>query len=571
MPGKILMVEGNDQGHFVLVVEGDTLTVGITPTRAEAIMHGVHIKRIHCEIELEDDAVVVGDIVATDADSPLELELVAGNSLQLAHAQLHLESAVSAAADDIATPDAAPALQELPSERAGLATDDATIVDEAPTLDDLRTDGAARAASEPSATARKRFVIVDGPDKGRAHLVPDTGPIYIGKSARHAEIILHDLFVSRVHCELQIDGDTLVILHVEGDGGTLVNGQKIAGPRELVVGDIVRIGNSYLKLETTVEKPEEIPEVEAEVVEEPGPAVEAPKTRSSIEEIAALEGQTLGHFHLEQALGRGHSGVVFRAEDKEAKRLVALKVLAADFPASQAELEHFVKAMKVAARLHHPNLLFLHGAGRTGRHCWIAREYVEGGSVNWLIRRSHEEGQFKWKRAGRLAVHLARALIFLEKRGVSHRCITPHNVLVREEDKMTKLADVMLEEGLTGSRPREAVLERKTADELPYLAPEQLQLASSVDLRADLYSVGAVLYHLLTGQAPYTGDSAAEILDHLRATKLAKPSTLQSSIPDDFEAVVLRLLAQSPQDRFQTAAELLAEAEPIALEHQIKL
>src|SRR5262249_39105575 len=159
-----------------------------------------------------------------------------------------------------------------------------------------------------------------------------------------------------------------------------------------------------------------------------------------------------------------------RAEDTKTGATVTLKILAPEFPAANEELTQFARALKTAPQLHHPHLVTLHGAGKTGALCWIAREYIEGDSAAVHIQRVSDGAKFSWNRAARVAIHLARALSFLHRHKVYHGNITPVNVLLRTEDKQTKLADLMLLQALDGSQLQQSYLETKLQAELAYLA-----------------------------------------------------------------------------------------------------
>jgi serine/threonine-protein kinase len=263
--------------------------------------------------------------------------------------------------------------------------------------------------------------------------------------------------------------------------------------------------------------------------------------------------------------------VVFRARAVKTDHIVALKVIAPEFPANDAEVQRFVGVLKVTPALRHPNLVTTYGAGKNGPYCWIAREYVEGEGLAKLIRRLSEERKLDWTRACRVAVHLGRALAFLHEQRLVHRNLTPRNVLVRAGDKLTKLADLMYGQALQGSRLEEAIAEKKLLTELPFLAPEQTEPDAFVDRLADLYALGAVVYALLTGRPPFAGDSPEEVLAQIQTGQVVRPTRYQRGIPAPFEAAVLKLLARRQEDRYQSATELLADVEPLAAEHAVKV
>ena len=309
--------------------------------------------------------------------------------------------------------------------------------------------------------------------------------------------------------------------------------------------------------------------VETEVASIPGFGESFSVPHAPVDQLLQLEDLILGHFKIGPLLGRGQSSLVFRAEDLKTNHVVALKVLSPDFPKSDAELQRFVQALKVVPSLRHEHLVTLYGAGKSGLYCWIAREYVEGESLIRLITRLRGDGNFDWARACRVAIHLGKVLDFLHQHGVTHGNVTPRNILIPNGNKGTKLADLMLNRALQGSHLQKAIVGKKLLVELPYLPPEQTDPYAPVTPLGDLYSLGTVLYALLTGQPPFTGDSPAEILAKVREGKLVSPSKLQRGIPGLFEGAIRRMMARSPADRFQTAAEMLAVVEPIAQLHGV--
>lgn len=592
MAKRLLLIDAGDQGRFFLSVQAGTLTLGGASENAEAVLRGLSISRIHCEIEVEEDLVVVGSPETTTGKAPdnppFRHELHTGQAVHVGHANLCLEGARAAPGSETAAVAASPA--------------------------------------SPPGRLIKRLLVIDGADQGRSFSLPESGTLTIGKSHKCSDIILHDLYVSRVHCQLQIEGDKVVVIHMEGDNGTLINGQRIA-EQELRLGEVLRVGNEHLRLETAfVEDSSPIAETEEdtatiaiageediiEVVEEEGdsegieedyglevieeedgvevieeetevlaaePAEELAEPSEdpyclphpSVDQLATLENQVLGRYQIGPLLGRGQSGLVFRAQDLKTNQCVALKVLSPDFPSSDAELQRFVRALKVTPNLQHPHLLTIHGAGKSGPYCWIAREYVEGESLTRLVHKLKAAGKLEWTCACRLAIQLGKALHFLHSHRVTHGNITPRNILVRHSDKLTKLADLMLNRALDRSRLQKAILGKKLLAELPYLAPDQTDPHASVAPHVDLYALGTVLYASLTAQPPFLGASPKEILTRIREGKVVKPSKLQPGIPPFFEGAILKMMARRPEDRFQTAEEMLAVVEPIAEEHGIEV
>ncbi len=217
--------------------------------------------------------------------------------------------------------------------------------------------------------------------------------------------------------------------------------------------------------------------------------------------------------------------------------------------------------MKTMLPLRHPNLVALYGAGKKGPYCWIAMEFVQGESLTQVIQRIGVAGMLDWRHAFRIAVHIARALDFAHGRHIVHRNMTPQNVLIREGDLETKLGDLMLAKATEGSMAQQITQANEMLGDLRYMSPEQTFGPEQTDERSDIYSLGALLYATLTGQPPFEGGSLFETITQIRQAAVVMPKKYQMSIPDAFQAVVLKMLAKRPEDRYQTAADLLRELE----------
>jgi hypothetical protein len=404
-----------------------------------------------------------------------------------------------------------------------------------------------------------RFLVIDGYDQGAVYPLPPKGIVTVGNKRKEVDIVLHDLLTAPVHCEVELDGDRVAVAQrdMAKAHGTFVNGIRIER-QELHLGDVLRVGNSYLRLESAEPTPEPLPPKEDEPLPQLGP-----------ERLEQLTGHLLGHHLVGPLLGKGHAGMVFRAHDRKADRVVALKVLSPLFPKNDAEMQGFVRALKAGLPLRHFNLVTLYGAGRTGGYCWIAQEYVEGESLAQVVQRVKEAQRIDWTRACRVAVHIARALDYTRRYHITHGNITPQNIMIQGEGNVAKLGDLMLVKALEDSELQKATLENKVLSELAYLSPEQVVPDAFVDDLVDLYSLGTIVYALLAGRPPFPGDSPEEILERIQEGEVDKPSRYQRGIPEAFEKVVMRMLAKHQENRYSSPAEVLAEVEAIAAEHEV--
>jgi serine/threonine-protein kinase len=168
-------------------------------------------------------------------------------------------------------------------------------------------------------------------------------------------------------------------------------------------------------------------------------------------------------------------------------------------------------------------------------------------------------------------MHLASLLEFLHSHNVTHGNITPRNVLIRANDQMTKLADLAFNHALEGSKLRKTILPGKLLSELPFSAPEQCDPRNPISPLGDIYAVGAVLYAALTGKPPFTGDNIKAINAQVHTAKVVPPSKLQKGIPPLLDTAVLTMMARRPEERFQTAGDLMAALESFAQKHEIEV
>jgi serine/threonine-protein kinase len=271
-------------------------------------------------------------------------------------------------------------------------------------------------------------------------------------------------------------------------------------------------------------------------------------------------------------LAKAQSGLVFKATDFKHDRAVALKVLWPEFSRDEDEIRRFVRAMKTMMPLRHPNLVSLYGAGKTGPYCWIAMELVEGESLTQVIARLGTAGMLDWKKALRIAVYLGRALEYLHSQNVIHRNILPTNVLIGREPQETKLGDLVLAKATEGALAQQITKPGAILGDVRYMAPERTRGgAAAADGRSDLYSLGGLMYALLSGRAPLEGKTLIETLTKINNEVPVRPKKYQLAIPDAFESVVVRLLSKKPEQRHASATDLLRELDKLARAHSIPL
>jgi streptogramin lyase len=250
-------------------------------------------------------------------------------------------------------------------------------------------------------------------------------------------------------------------------------------------------------------------------------------------------------YRVEGLVGRGGMSVVYRASDPRLKRYVALKLIAPELASDTRFRERFLKESELAASLEHPTVVPVYDAGEVEGQLFLVMRLVEGRDLKGLLR---DEGKLEPERALAICSQVADALDTAHTRGLVHRDVKPSNVLLDEREH-AYLADFGLTRRLDDHDAFAA--EARSLGTIDYVAPEQIR-GEKVDGRADVYSLGCLLYECLTGEPPFRRSSDAAVLfAHLEEEPPALP---------ELEAVLTRALAKSPEERYQTCGELVAAA-----------
>jgi len=191
-------------------------------------------------------------------------------------------------------------------------------------------------------------------------------------------------------------------------------------------------------------------------------------------------------------------------------------------------------------------------------------EYVDGDPLTKLIEKFGTLKMLDWRFALTVGVHIAQALEAAHEKHIIHRNISPENILIRKKDNVAKLGDMMLAKALEGIKAKQITKPGELVGNLAYMAPERTRSDAEVDTRADIYSLGATLYALLTGKPPFEGKSLVETIAQIRQADPVPPKKSQLSIPDKFQDVVMLMLSKRPEMRYQTPAQAARALEQVA-------
>jgi serine/threonine-protein kinase len=290
--------------------------------------------------------------------------------------------------------------------------------------------------------------------------------------------------------------------------------------------------------------------------------------------VGRVSGFFLGQYRILDQLGSGGMGRVFKAEHRTMKRIVALKVLAPDLMRTARAQELFLHEVRAVAQLVHPNIVTAYDANEVQGRYYLVLEYVDGPNLDQLVR---QQGPLPVGHACDFVRQIATGLQCAHNLGMLHRDIKPANMLLQTQGLQSlglgvvKISDFGLARlhrpNVPGGQTPHTILTRdNTVMGTPdYLSPEQARNLHKTDIRSDLYSLGCTFYFLLSGQVPFPGGTSLEKLIRHSSEQPTPLSELRRDVPAPILAIVQRLMAKHPRDRFQTPAELATALEPYAV------
>jgi len=395
------------------------------------------------------------------------------------------------------------------------------------------------------------------------------GAGYVMGRSSTCDITIRDPALSRRHIEVRATKDGVAVTDLGSSNGCRVNDARVSEAL-CGVGDTIRLGETELVIDefsTGVSLTAELPQARVTDLLSRLPScsgcnVLVPKidvqkglARVSGDKVSCARcddahlGRLLGGFRILAPLGEGAMGAVYRAEQVSLGRIVALKMLLKCFTADEAAVQRFLREARVGGRCDHPGIVQVIDAGLHEGIYFLALEFVAGQN---LAERQQPQGRLLLEDVLKVGAEVTAAMSHAHARGVIHRDIKPGNILWSTAGEV-KVTDLGLAKSFEESGLSQLTMAGTTMGTLTYMPPEQLSDARLADARSDIYSTGATLFHLLTGQRPFPGRTPRDYAEQIRTSPIHwPPNAAGIDIPRELHGAIERAMAKSPEARFQT-------------------
>lgn len=259
-----------------------------------------------------------------------------------------------------------------------------------------------------------------------------------------------------------------------------------------------------------------------------------------------LVGLLIGNYEVLRRIGAGGMGEVYLARQVTLDRSVAIKFISAKCSENQEYIERFIRESRSAAKLNHPNIVTVYDAAIHEDVFYFAMEYIEGQNLSEYLKNGRKFNELDVLRYGET---IANALAYTHKEGIIHRDVKPSNLIVTAKGEL-KLMDLGLAKELSGTSDSITGL-GVVVGTAQYMSPEQIRAEKDLDGRTDIYALGATLYHLATGQLPFSGKSAVEIMSKHLTEPLTPPKSINPGLTEECSNVIMKMMAKKREDRFQ--------------------
>jgi len=369
-----------------------------------------------------------------------------------------------------------------------------------------------------------KLVVRQGRNAGAEFVLPaEKNRIVMGRRGAN-EVQVLDPKSSRDHAEILREGGRLVLRDLKSRNGTFLNDRQVQADVDLEYGDRIRIGDTVFEL-----------------VDD---AANQPITLK------------LPGYEILERIGQGSMGTVYKARQLSMDRIVALKVLNEKYSKDEAFIQRFIREARAAGKLSHPNVIHVHDVSESGGVHYFTMEFVDGTTVKRMLKR---EGRISVDKAVDIVLQAAKALQYAHENGIVHRDIKPDNLMLTKEG-VVKLADLGIAKTFDESGASSGGQQRRIFGTPHYMAPEQA-LGKEIDARADIYSLGATFYHMLTGTTPFQGNTVTDVLKAHIQSELPPVQEKAEDVPDAVVYVLEKMMAKSPEKRYATMGRVIEDLE----------
>ena len=375
-----------------------------------------------------------------------------------------------------------------------------------------------------------KLVVREGRNVGTEYIFPpDKTRVVLGRRSAN-EVQVLDPQASREHTAVVVNEGRYMVRDLKSRNGTFLNDKRITGDEKISFGDTIRIGEAVY-----------------EFVDE---AKEEPITLD------------IPGYQIVERIGRGGMGTVYKSRQLSMDRIVALKVLNDRYTNDEKFIKRFIREARSAGRLSHPNVIHVHDVSEANGVHYFTMEHVDGTTVKRLLKK---KGRLKIDKALDIVLQAAKALEYAHENAIVHRDIKPDNLMLTK-DGVVKLADLGIaktfDEGI-----EEGDKQRKVFGTPHYMAPEQA-LGKEIDARADIYSLGATFYHILTGSTPFEGPTVTDVLKAHIQDSLPAVQEKAPEVPDSIVFIVERMMAKSVDKRYASMNALIEDIEKVVADRE---
>ena len=362
-------------------------------------------------------------------------------------------------------------------------------------------------------------------------------------------IVLEEPVLSRRHCVITQDNNKFYVADLKSKNGTYLNGQRIE-KTELEDGDIIRVGNTRFEFITEDGKKSDADKKSEFALKRP--------TMETVQAIDPMIGKTIDKYKFVEKIGEGGLGAVYKVWNEENEMWGALKLMNKSAAMEEDQVQRFKREHEIGEKLIHPNIVQVLDFGQWQNTFYLVMEYVEGHGLQDIL---DIRGRLSPRGALKVAVQIARALEYAFTLKIIHRDIKPENILITPNG-VVKILDLGLAKRIKEKAGSSSITQRgEGIGTLHYMAPEQTVNARDADQRADIYSLGATLYHMIAGQPPFDAEGIWEFVELIQN---APPKPLTDIVPDlpvEIWKIVEKALRKKPEQRYQEPSEIRKDLE----------